>query len=262
MSELGDLARQQDAAEQARLDERWDRLAAGTLTAQEEAELSALASSSPEAREAYEAFRPLGPEFQARVVEAAAAELAGSAPPAAPWEPRPRLLPFRRATRRLEVWLGTAAAAAAALFLLLRSPALPPLAAYEPPELKVASAFRGGEPGPVNPGSRLTLTVRPETAVDGHELEARGFLRRRSGEGGLRPWQPEPHTEITDMGVVNLQGMLGKDVQAGAWTIWIVVGRRGRIPSAGELQAELRAGRTRHTDWQAVSRDVEVRAPP
>jgi RNA polymerase sigma-70 factor (ECF subfamily) len=45
-------------------------LAAGTLTAEEDAELRALAVSSPEAREAYEAFRPLGATFQARVVSA------------------------------------------------------------------------------------------------------------------------------------------------------------------------------------------------
>ena len=51
-------------------DERWDRLAAGTLTAKEEIELKALAASSPEAMEAYVAFKPLGPDFQARVVSA------------------------------------------------------------------------------------------------------------------------------------------------------------------------------------------------
>jgi RNA polymerase sigma factor (sigma-70 family) len=51
-------------------DERWDRLAAGTLSAEEEEELRALADSSPEAREAYKAFKPLGADFQARVVSA------------------------------------------------------------------------------------------------------------------------------------------------------------------------------------------------
>ena len=73
MSELGALARREGEAESL-LDERWDRLAAGTLTAEEDAELRALAASSPEAREAYEAFRPLGAAFQARVVSAINAE--------------------------------------------------------------------------------------------------------------------------------------------------------------------------------------------
>lgn len=74
LKELGDLARHEGEAEGARLDERWDRLAAGTLTAEEEAELKALAASSPEAREAYAAFRPLGADFQARVVSTINAE--------------------------------------------------------------------------------------------------------------------------------------------------------------------------------------------
>jgi RNA polymerase sigma-70 factor (ECF subfamily) len=69
LSELGALARREREAESP-LDERWDRLAAGTLTAEEDAELRALAASSAEAREAYEAFRPLGAAFQARVVRA------------------------------------------------------------------------------------------------------------------------------------------------------------------------------------------------
>jgi RNA polymerase sigma factor (sigma-70 family) len=73
LSELGALARQEGEGESP-LDERWDRLAAGTLTAEEDAELRALATSSPEAREAYEAFRPLGAAFQARVVSAINAE--------------------------------------------------------------------------------------------------------------------------------------------------------------------------------------------
>jgi RNA polymerase sigma-70 factor (ECF subfamily) len=73
LSELGALARREREAESP-LDERWDRLAAGTLTAEEDAELRALAASSAEAREAYEAFRPLGADFQARVVRAINAE--------------------------------------------------------------------------------------------------------------------------------------------------------------------------------------------
>ena len=74
MRDLGHLAREESEAEKRRLDERWDRLAAGTLSAEEEAELRALAAASPEAARAYEAFRPLGADFQARVVEAIRAQ--------------------------------------------------------------------------------------------------------------------------------------------------------------------------------------------
>src|SRR5437764_11291310 len=101
LKELGALARREEEAEKSRLDERWDRLAAGTLTAEEDAELKALAASSPEAREAYEAFRPLGADFQARVVSAIQTERAADAPRPEPPETRSRVLPFRRAVRRV-----------------------------------------------------------------------------------------------------------------------------------------------------------------
>ncbi len=108
LSELGALARQQQEAERDRLDERWDRLAAGTLTPGEEEELKALAAASDEARETYEAFRPLGADFQARVVDAIQAERA-PAPQAGTQEPSP-VPPFWRVIRRAEVWVGLAAA--------------------------------------------------------------------------------------------------------------------------------------------------------
>src|SRR5437764_1238935 len=93
LRELGDLARSEAEAEKARFDDRWDRLAAGTLNAEEEAELKALAESSPEYREAYEAFRPLGADFQARVVSKINDERDKPLPAPQP-EPIPRVLPF------------------------------------------------------------------------------------------------------------------------------------------------------------------------
>src|SRR5947199_7226982 len=119
LKELGALARREEEAERSRLDERWDRLAAGTLTSEEDAELKALAASSPEAREAYEAFRPLGADFQARVVSAINSEKSPKPQP----QPQPQPQPFRLA-RRIEVWTGLAAAMAAGLFFLVRGPAM------------------------------------------------------------------------------------------------------------------------------------------
>src|SRR5436305_14630439 len=121
LRELGDLARSETKAEEARFDERWDRLAAGTLTAEEDAELKALAASSPEAREAYEAFRPLGADFQARVVSAINSEKSPKPQPLPqplPLPQPPQPLPFRPA-RRIEVWAGLAAAVAAGVFFLV-----------------------------------------------------------------------------------------------------------------------------------------------
>jgi hypothetical protein len=263
LRDLGDLERERREAERARWDERWDRLAAGTLTAGEEAELKALAASSPEAREAYEAFRPLGAGFQARVVDAINAERTGGVPP-------PRVLPFRRVARRAEVWVGLAAAVAACLFLLVRGPAVAPLPGYTAELTGGAQVYRGKETSPSRsqvfiPGSPLTLTVTPQTAVQG-AVGARVFLESLGGSGDLRAWEPEPRLESTDQGTVRLQGTLGQEIQLppGDWRIWAVVGRKGAIPSVRRLRTELRAGRTRGDGWQAVSADLRVaaHAPP
>ncbi len=262
LRELGDLARQEDEAERARFDERWDRLAAGTLTAEEEAELKALAGSSPEAREAYEAFRPLGADFQARMVAAAQAEIQ---------EPRPRVLPFRRAAARIEVWLGTAAAVAAGLFFFLRMPA-PSLPGYVAELTGGVKTSRGGEAGPSDetqvfvPESLLTLDVQPDHPA-GSRVEPRAFLSSRAGEENLRPWAPQPHFQIADKGgAVRLQGRLGQDLQLspGDWILWIVVAPAGKAPSAREVQDKLRADRPLHDSWQAVCSAVhaEPSRPP
>src|ERR1700710_1021450 len=257
LRDLGDLARSE--AEEARFDDRWDRLAAGTLTAEEDTELKALAESSPEHREAYEAFRPLGADFQARVLSSIEAERAGETPQPAPPEPRSRVLPFRRAVRRVEVWVGSAAAAVAAgvFFFFLRTPAtLPPLPDYKLTH-EVRSEYRGAESQTATPGSLVTVKVRADIAVKG-AVETQGFLS--CGGGDLRPWQLKPSPDNPGNGVViDLQGMLDKGTPPGSCEIWIVVARRGKAP--GDFRAEWRAGRrTGNADWRAVSEDLPVKA--
>jgi hypothetical protein len=278
LRELGRQAKQENEAEGARRDERWDRLAAGTLSAEEEAALRALAATSPAEREAYEAFRPLGADFQARVVGALADEIQRTAPAVEPQEPRSRLLPFRHVTPRFAGWLAAAAAVAATgLLLVVRGPAaMPPLPLYGA-ELSGGIRTLRGAPGPAAgpqlfaPGSRLSLVVRPERPVAG-EVEARSFLARGAEIVPLQlaPQAPQapPATrlDISAAGVVRLQGTIGEEIRLppGPSTVWIVVGRRGKIPAAGELAAALRAGRTHDRDWQAVSADLSVadRPPP
>jgi len=253
LRELGHLEREEKGAQQARLDERWDRLAAGTLTAEQDAELRALAATSPEARETYEAFRPLGADFQARVVEGIAAELEK---PAAPEQPRSRVLPFPPFWR--PAWLTAAAAAAAALLLLLRIPAsMPPLPAYfaDPPTGGV-QIFRGEPSSPIfTPGSALSIVVRPQHPVTG-KVEARAFLAR--GAEWI-PW--EPKIEISK-GNVRLQGELDREIRAGDWRLWVVVGRPGKLPPLGGLQEAVRAGAIRHDAWQATSADLRIEKEP
>jgi len=256
LRELGELARQDDEADRVRFDERWDRLAAGALTAEEEAELVALAASSPEGAEAHEAFRPLGADFQARMVAKARAELAG-APQDDPVEPPNPVLPFRRVVRRVEVWLGGAAAVAASLLFLLRVPALPPLPGYEFASLVVPSEYRGAESHTAAPGSLVELSVRPLTAVRG-EVKAQAFLACTGGK--LHPWQPPPSPDNTSKGFITLRGRLEMGLQPGDCEIWIVVARPGKLPK--DLPAELHAGRTGTADWQAVSAKLKVKLPP
>ena len=178
LRELAQVNREQQEDEQARLDERWDRLSRGELTPDEEAELRALAETSEEARAAYEAFRPLGPEFHASVVRAVQAQGLASEP--RPGEAPARVLQFRR---RLARWGAVAALATAASVAILLRP-LPPLPDYSLEVSGGTRAWRGEEPEPAEvptlaPGDPITVTVRPATAVSrGSKLDAFCLLVR------------------------------------------------------------------------------------
>ena len=268
LRELGRLAKEENEAEEARRDERWDRLAAGTLGAEEEGALRALAATSPAVREAYEAFRPLGADFQARVVAALASELRRPAPEVEHREARSRLLPFRPAAWPFAAWLAAAAVAASGLLLVVRGPAtMAPLPLYSAQLSGGIQTLRGASspaagPQLFAPGSRLSFVVRPEHAVAG-ELEARGFLARGAE---IVAWQPAPRLDISAGGGGLLQGTIGEEIRlrTGPSRVWIVVGQRGKIPPDSELVTALRAGRTRYHHWQAVSADLIVadRPPP
>ena len=274
LRELGRLAKEENEAEEARRDERWDRLAAGTLGAGEDAALRALAATSLAVREAYEAFRPLGADFQARVVAALEGELRRPAAAAEPREPRSRPLQFRPRTWWFAGSLAAAAAAASGLLLVVRGPAtMPPLPHYSA-ELRGGIQTQRGASSPAAgprlfaPGSRLSFVVRPEHAIAG-EVEARALLARGAENVPCQPEAPAapaPRLDISASGVVRLQGTIGEDIRLppGPERVWIVVGRRGRIPPASELATALCAGRMHNHHWRAVSADLSVvdRSPP
>lgn len=253
LRELAQVNRERQEDELARLDERWDRLSRGELSLDEEAELRALAETSEEARAAYEAFRPLGPEFHASVVRAIQTQ--GLAQEAQPREAPARLLPFRR--RRLAGWSALAAlATAASVAMLLRPPA--PLPDYSSPEISGGTrAWRGGESeaeAPVlAPGDRFQVIVRPQTAMSrASQLDALCVLAR---DREVRPL--EVRSEIDPAGSVKMEGALGRDLPPGTWTLWAAVGRPGKLPEPTALQA-LSAG-ARERDWVAVERKILVR---
>jgi len=252
LRELGHLEREERGAEQARLDERWDRLAAGALTPEEDAELRALAASSPEARETYEAFRPLGPEFQARMTDRIAAELA-----------KPsyiellfrflRSLRFRPNTFRFAV----TAAAAAAASLVVYPYLLAPLPGYSPPEISGGSRAMRGEVTEVAdfaPGDSFKVVLRPDTEVTwAKTLEAQCFLRHGPE---LRSLKVRSHVEPS--GVVELEGSLDRDLRPGEWTLWAVVGRWGRLPDPADLRSLSARAVVRRRAWVAVTKDIRI----
>lgn len=265
LGKLGDLARQEGEAEKARLDERWDRLAAGTLTAEEEAELKALAESSPEMREAYEAFRPLDADFQAQVVSA----INAARPPAPrPAPPEPRPFPFRR----IEVWLGAAAAVAAGVLFFLRvpGPALPPLSSGY--EAHLAGGFksdRGGEAAPANeprifgPGALFSLVVSPKQPLkDPGDVRVSAFLSSGAGQEDLSPLKPEPAFKV-EKGSVLLEATMGREIEIppGDWVLWTVVARPDSIPKIKEIQNRLRS-RRQHGTWRAVCDALKAEENP
>jgi hypothetical protein len=256
LRELARVAKDEKQAEEARFDERWDRLSAGDLSAEEAAALRVLAETSEEGREAYESFRPLGPEFQARVVKALREQSAA----AVPAEPPARVLPFRRPARRLSGWLVAAASIAAALFLVFRGPgALPPLPGYQAHPSGGVQATRGvTDPlGTLAPGSSFDLVLTPQTAVSG-EVAVRCFLApgtRDARDAELRPW-PVPDTAVQKSrdGAVKIHGSVGREIAIppGEWTLWAVIGRPRQLPDAAALRAYLARGRARAPDWEAL----------
>lgn len=256
MRELGHLAKEENEAEQARLDERWDRLAAGTLSAEEEVELRALATADPETREVYEAFRPLGADFQARVVGKLADEIKSTG---AREGRRPRVLPFR--PFRLAGWLTAAAAAAAGLVLLLRGPnpaTMPPLPLYSA-ELSGGTRTSRGEEGPstepqeLAPGDRFQVVLRPETRTEGADLEARCFLLR-----GRDLRRLETQSQVDPGGAVKMEGSIGRELEPGDWTLWAVVGRQGELPDPADSRFSSARGAIRQRHWVAVPRPIHL----
>ena len=295
LKELGKLARRQEEAERARLDERWERLAAGTLTAEEETKLRALATSSPEAGEAYVAFKPLGAEFQARVVNAINAEWEGEAPRTESREERPRVvslpsppdeipdaqardtlkgdvLPFSPVVRRFVVWVGAAAAVAAGLFFLVplvRGPSYDPLPSYQIAQLEGRKTMRGNEPSLPNevpvftPGMVLTIPASPQTPVTG-PVKPLAFFSTSTGSENLVPWKVKSTNFRTEEGSVLIEGTLGQDIHLspGAWIVWTVVARPSSIPKVDEVQARLRAKRPRNESWHAVCAALKMEEKP
>ncbi len=249
---LAEAAREDEAAESARLDGRWDALSAGALSPADEETLRREAETSMETRQAYEAFSPLGAEFRARMVKELRGRL-GAEPsqdvratparlPSLPARRAPRLERFARLRRGPLRWAGfgaVAGLAAAALMLILR----PGVEQTALPEYSLnlrgaVREMRSAEPEspphsiPVfAPGNLLELVLTPrQPAAGGLEVQ---ILAGRSGD--FRPL-PVP-VETAESGAVRIAGRVGEaiDLQRGETTLLVVIGRAGSLPPAREL---------------------------
>lgn len=252
LRELAQVNREKEAEERNRLEERWDRLSSGDLSPEEEAELRAMAETSEEAGEAYEAFRPLGPEFHASVVHAIRAQ--GLAEEAGGAKPPAKLLPFP--IFRFAGWSAAAAAAAAVLVLFLRPSA--PLPDYSMEVSGGSRATRGEEPEEMvtdfAPGDRFQVILRPQTAASGlKRLEALAFLSQ-----GEELRRLDVQSELDPGGAVKMEGSLDRDLRPGIWTLWSIVGRRGKLPDPADLAPLAARAAIRQRDWIVLPAEIHI----
>ncbi len=130
-----------------------------------------------------------------------------------------------------------AALGVAAWFVVQRRDAPAPLAAYSLSVEGGNQAQRGDRPSPdsvirLDPASRLSLVLRPETPVSG-AIAVRGFLVR---EGVAEPW--ETPAAVGAGGVVRIDGTaaaLFADVPEGAWDVVLFLGRPEALPEDAAL---------------------------
>lgn len=257
LRELTQVNQEIQDQDRLRLDERWDRLSSGELSPEEEMELRALAASSEEGREAWEAFRPLGPDFQAKVVRAIHEQ------EPAPVEPLPEPLPFPRRTIHRVGW-GSLAATAAAILAFLRLSAPPPLPDYSLDSLSGGTlAMRGDDPEAERvfaPGGRIVITLRPATETLGKGLAAECFLRRGRDQRRLEV----VHAKIDpEGGSVQMECSIDRDLPPGSWTLFAVVGR-GRLPTAADLSDLAPGVKIQTKNWVGIPKEIRIqpREPP
>lgn len=273
LRELARTAREEAAEEQQRWD-RWDRLTDGALSPEEEAELRALAATSVEDAQAFEAFRPLDSDFRARMVETiwplVSPVPAEVAPPVETpvREERPR--PVREETSRRgftfpwwrPVFVGPGlAAAAAALYLMLRLPPVPP---FMIADLKSGVDMERGagttEVPALLAGEEFTAVAHPARKLPARaEIEPRCYV--------LPPPPAEIYTvkctskQHPETGAMKINGQLPQNLPTGPATLWIVLANRGDQPKADDVERLPTIGSTRTRNWDAEPIPIEVQAP-
>ncbi|MCP3963701.1 MAG: hypothetical protein GY719_38180 [bacterium] len=248
MRSLGQVAREREEISTP-VDERLPALSGGELSEVEIAALREAADSSPEARRAYDAFRPLDQDARAGIVRRLQEELASS--PAGGGE----VVPLQPRIRRWR-WAVAAAAALVAFALIWPSPSPSPLPDYElslEGGMSETRASVSGEVPTFEPGAPFSLLLRPVTDASG-KVAVRAWLD--DGET-LRVWQARPR--ISEGGSVLYAGTVGEDVPLppGDWVLWLAIGRGDGLPDAAAIR-EGPATSPASRDWVLLKTPVRV----
>ncbi|HXU32854.1 MAG TPA: hypothetical protein VN851_19965 [Thermoanaerobaculia bacterium] len=275
---LRDLARTalEEEAEEPQRWERWDRLADGNLSPEEEAELQTLAATSSEDKMAFEAFRPLDEDFRARMAGMFGQLVPGSASPAeaeAPEVPVPeeRPRPVREEKNRrgftFPGWrLGFAgpglAAAAVAFYFVIFLPRLPVITVTE---VKSGIETRRGDQKPqattaLVAGAQFTAEMHPAAKLSSlAPLAPRCYLKLRKPNDRKLITVKCAASDRFPNGAMKIQGSLLGDLPAGPATLWIVLAYPGHQPEEVEIEKLLTDRPARKRYWDAEPTEIEVR---
>jgi len=238
LRELAAWARDRAEVEREQLDERWDRLAAGSLSPEEQAELRADAEGSASGAAALSAFQPLGPEAEARIVaqiraQRTAERLNAAAAPVVASPPAARagnVLPFRPRVAAWSGGLGLAAAAVLVAVLLLPGPLPTYVAELNGGDKTARSGTEAKGTRTFSPGARFELVLRPAEAVKGKV--ALRCLLIAAGGGPTRPFPACDKPQHSDDGSLRVIGTVGSQIEylPGKWTLWAILARPGQLP--------------------------------
>ena len=245
---LADEAREQRTREP---DGRWDAVAEGSIDPAEDAHLRSIARASPEGGVVADAFRPLSPAFRARMRDRVRRELGIHG------EVRESgvILFFRRFARPLAVAFPLAAAATIAAILWHPTTSPHALPDYDLALLGGETTMRGS---PVShgalrlgPEAMVDVRLRPATSAAG-PVVVLGFASRDGDVRALPALRvPQPPGACPSCtvraepdGFVRVAGraseLLGLD--AGVWSLWLVVAQADDIPSERDVVAAIKAG--------------------
>jgi hypothetical protein len=255
LDELGAAVR--DDARAHASDARWQRLTAGTLSAEERAALEREALEDPAAGEMLAMYAPLDEAAFARFEDAARSALG---PPEATRGERPaaraKVVGPRSGWARRLVFAAAPLAAAAALVLWLRAPSAP-LGAYDVVVTTADDAMRSTEaplPGPSRAhqtGRTFELVASP--AGGGGAVEAHAFLER---DGAVTPWAPP--MQVSPQGTVRIAGdtdaLFG--TRAGAVTVLLAIGRPGHVPDSAAVVARGEGATGESATWRLVREEI------